>query len=218
MPGEASDDSPLSIAGVLAVRSFTFAPLEPITGMLADRYPRKTLMVVANLFSFVMLTSFIVLGLLDSLLSIYVLAMLLPSNMPWSEEEPGVSFWDWFAKVFSLRDSWELWYFMVGSTGFLDVPLVQEHEYVTAYPTKANSHPLMKHPHGVDERHGLRAQLLQQGAHLLAEQGGLCLREVAMLEELGEVALHVVEREQGAHLGHEAMQRLASGHGGEARR
>ena len=75
----------------------------------------------------------------------YVLAMLLPSNMPWSEEEPGVSFWDWFAKVFSPDDSWELW-------GFLDVdvPLVQEHEYVTAYPTKANSHPLMKHQNGFD--------------------------------------------------------------------
>ena len=82
----------------------------------------------------------------------YVLAMLLPSNMPWSEEEPGVSFWDWFARVFSPHDSWELWHFMVGSTGFLDVPLVQEHEYVTAYPTKANSHPLMKHQNGFDER------------------------------------------------------------------
>ena len=64
----------------------------------------------------------------------YVLAMLLPSNMPWSEEEPGVSFWDWFAKVFSPDDSWELWGFLDG-----DVPLVQEQEYVTAYPTKANS-------------------------------------------------------------------------------
>ena len=52
----------------------------------------------------------------------------------------------------------------------------------------------------VNECDGLRAQLLQQGAHLLAEQGGLCLREVAMLEELCEVTLHVEEREEGAHL------------------
>ena len=36
----------------------------------------------------------------------------------------------------------------------------------------------------VNECDGLRAQLLQQGAHLLAEQGSLCLREVAVLEEL----------------------------------
>ena len=77
LAGEASDDSPLAIAGVLAVRSFTFVPLEPITGMLADRYPRKTLMVIANIFSFFTLTSFILLGLLDSLLSVYVLATLL---------------------------------------------------------------------------------------------------------------------------------------------
>ena len=51
LAGEASDNSPLAIAGVLAVRSFT-SPLEPITGMLADRFPRKTLMVLANIFSF----------------------------------------------------------------------------------------------------------------------------------------------------------------------
>ena len=31
--------------------------------MLADRFPRKTLMVLANIFSFLMLTSFILLGL-----------------------------------------------------------------------------------------------------------------------------------------------------------
>ena len=39
--GEVSGDSPLAIAGVLAVRSLTHAPLEPFTGMLADRYSRK---------------------------------------------------------------------------------------------------------------------------------------------------------------------------------
>ena len=48
LAGDATDNSPLAIAGVLAVRSFTFAPLEPITGMLADRYPRKYLMIIAN--------------------------------------------------------------------------------------------------------------------------------------------------------------------------
>ena len=38
LAAEATDNSPLAIAGVLAVRSFTFAPMEPVTGMLADRY------------------------------------------------------------------------------------------------------------------------------------------------------------------------------------
>ena len=52
LAGEASDNSPLAIAGVLATRSFTFAPLEPLTGMLADRYPRKWLMVLGNVWSF----------------------------------------------------------------------------------------------------------------------------------------------------------------------
>ena len=70
----------------------------------------------------------------------YVLAMLLPFNMPWSEEEQGVSFWNWVERVFSRDDSWELWCFMGDATG-----LLQQDEYVTAYPTEANSHPLMKH-------------------------------------------------------------------------
>ena len=77
LAGEASDNSPLAIAGVLAVRSFTFAPLEPITGMLADRFPRKTLMVIANVFSFVVLVAFIQSGMVGSLFSVYLLAMLL---------------------------------------------------------------------------------------------------------------------------------------------
>ena len=77
LAAEATDDSPLAIAGVLAVRSFTFAPMEPFTGMLADRYSRKTLMLVSNVLSFVILGSFILFDVLDELLSVYLLAMLL---------------------------------------------------------------------------------------------------------------------------------------------
>ncbi len=77
LAAEATDDSPLAIAGVLAVRSFTFAPMEPFTGMLADRYSRKTLMLVSNVLSFVILSSFILLDLLGELYSVYLLAVLL---------------------------------------------------------------------------------------------------------------------------------------------
>ena len=77
LAAEATDDSPLAIAGVLAVRSFTFAPMEPFTGMLADRYSRKTLMLVSNLLSFAVLGSFILLDLLGELFSVYLLAILL---------------------------------------------------------------------------------------------------------------------------------------------
>ena len=77
----------------------------------------------------------------------YVLAMLLPFNMPWSEEEEGVPFWNWFERVFSRDDSWDLWNFMGDATD-----LLQQNEYVTAYPTKANSHPLMKHETGFDAK------------------------------------------------------------------
>ena len=77
LAGQETDQSPLAISGVIAVRSLTFAPLEPITGYLADRFSRKNLMVVSNIFSFVTLTSFILLDLLDSLFSVYILTMLL---------------------------------------------------------------------------------------------------------------------------------------------
>ena len=75
LAGEASDNSPLAIAGVLATRSFTFAPLEPLTGMLADRYPRKWLMVLGNVWSFTILVTALSLGALDSLTSVYLLGM-----------------------------------------------------------------------------------------------------------------------------------------------
>ena len=74
----------------------------------------------------------------------YVLAMMLPSKMPWSESDQGESFWSWADNVFSPDDSWRLWCFMREATGS------QQDEYVTAYPTKANSHPLMKHQKGFD--------------------------------------------------------------------
>ena len=75
--GEVSDDSPLAIAGVLAVRSLTHAPLEPLTGMLADRYSRKGLMVLANGGSFVILVGFLTFDLLGSLWSVYALTSVL---------------------------------------------------------------------------------------------------------------------------------------------
>ena len=77
LAGEASGGSPLAIAGVLAARSFTFAPCEPLVGAAADRYSRRHLMVIANAFSFVVLISFLYLELLDDLLFVYLLASLL---------------------------------------------------------------------------------------------------------------------------------------------
>ena len=74
---EVSGDSPLAIAGVLAVRSLTHTPLEPFTGMLADRYSRKGLMVIANGGSFVILVSFLSFDLLGNLWSVYALTSML---------------------------------------------------------------------------------------------------------------------------------------------
>ena len=77
LTGEATDNSPLAIAGVLAVRSFTFAPLEPITGMLADRYSRRGLMIASSIFSFLVLATALTLDVIGDLGSIYILAMAL---------------------------------------------------------------------------------------------------------------------------------------------
>ena len=77
MAGQATDNSPLAIAGVLAARSFSLALATPFTGMLADRYSRKGLMVGANVASFVVLVVVLGFDLLESLTSVYALAVVM---------------------------------------------------------------------------------------------------------------------------------------------
>ena len=77
LAGEATGNSPLAIAGVLAARSFSLALVNPFTGMLADRYSRKGLMLSANVASFVVLVAVLFFGLLESLTSVYVVAVVM---------------------------------------------------------------------------------------------------------------------------------------------
>ena len=79
LAGEASDDSPLAIAGVLASRSFSLALFTPFTGMLADRFSRRGLMVLANVLSFGILIVVLLTGVLEDygLLSVYGLAVVI---------------------------------------------------------------------------------------------------------------------------------------------
>ena len=70
LAGDATDNSPLAIAGVLAVRSFTFSQSEPITGRSSDRDTRKDFFITATLFSFCVRLSFILTGGLDNLFSV----------------------------------------------------------------------------------------------------------------------------------------------------
>jgi len=77
LAGEATDNSPLAIAGVLGARSFSLALVNPFTGMLADRYSRKGLMLSANVASLVVLVAVLFFGLLESLTSVYVVAVVM---------------------------------------------------------------------------------------------------------------------------------------------
>ena len=77
LAGEATDNSPLAIAGVLASRSFSLAAFTPFSGMLADRYSRRGLMILANLSSLFVLIAVLLFDLLDSLTSVYVLAVVM---------------------------------------------------------------------------------------------------------------------------------------------
>ena len=77
LAGEASDGSPLAIAGVLASRSFSLALFTPFTGMLADRFSRRGLMVLANVLSFGILIVVLLTGVLDGLVSVYALAVVI---------------------------------------------------------------------------------------------------------------------------------------------
>ena len=77
LAGEASDNSPLAIAGVLATRSFSLAAMTPFTGMLADRYSRKGLMICSDLAAFLVLLIVLQFDLLNNLSSVYFLAVTM---------------------------------------------------------------------------------------------------------------------------------------------
>ena len=77
LAGEASDNSPLAIAGVLATRSFSLAAVTPFTGMLADRYSRKGLMITSDLAACIVLGIVLQFDLLNSLSSVYFLAVAM---------------------------------------------------------------------------------------------------------------------------------------------
>tara|TARA_B000000475_G_scaffold249146_1_gene224598 strand:+ start:2060 stop:3328 length:1269 start_codon:yes stop_codon:yes gene_type:complete len=77
LAGEASDNSPLAIAGVLATRSFSLAAVTPFTGMLADRYSRKGLMITSDLAACVILVIVLQFDLLNNLSSVYFLAVAM---------------------------------------------------------------------------------------------------------------------------------------------
>ena len=77
LAGEASDNSPLAIAGVLATRSFSLAAVTPFTGMLADRYSRKGLMITSDLAACIVLGIVLQFNLLNSLSSVYLLAVAM---------------------------------------------------------------------------------------------------------------------------------------------
>ena len=77
LAGESSDNSPLAIAGVLATRSFSLAAMTPFTGMLADRYSRKGLMICSDLAAFLVLFIVLQFDLLNNLSSVYFLAIAM---------------------------------------------------------------------------------------------------------------------------------------------
>ena len=77
LAGEASDNSPLAIAGVLATRSFSLAALTPFTGMLADRYSRKGLMITSDIAACIVLAIVLQFNLLNNLSSVYFLAVAM---------------------------------------------------------------------------------------------------------------------------------------------
>jgi MFS family permease len=77
LAGEASDNSPLAIAGVLATRSFSLAAMTPFTGMLADRYSRKGLMICSDLVACLVLLIVLQFDLLNNLSSVYFLAVTM---------------------------------------------------------------------------------------------------------------------------------------------
>lgn len=72
-----SDGSPLAIAMVLVFRMLGIALTDPFTGMLADRFSRKKLLIVANLSATVVILFSVNFELLNNLTNLYIFAFLL---------------------------------------------------------------------------------------------------------------------------------------------
>ncbi|MBT4802168.1 MAG: MFS transporter [Euryarchaeota archaeon] len=77
LAGEATDNSPLAIGGILVTRSFGMALCDPFSGMFADRYSRKGLMMLSNFISLFALVTVVSLDLLNNLFSYYLLALVM---------------------------------------------------------------------------------------------------------------------------------------------
>ena len=69
--------SELALGGILALRMLAFAVPQPFTGMLADMYNRKKLMIIANLLSALVALGLIFVNHSDQLILLYVLVFLL---------------------------------------------------------------------------------------------------------------------------------------------
>tara|TARA_B100000029_G_scaffold83628_1_gene74494 strand:+ start:3004 stop:4275 length:1272 start_codon:yes stop_codon:yes gene_type:complete len=74
LSADQSDNSPLAIAAVLIFRMLGLALIEPFTGLLADRFSRRKLMLLSNFLSLIILLGFVQFKLLDSLMMVYVMA------------------------------------------------------------------------------------------------------------------------------------------------
>lgn len=77
LSGEQSDNSPLAIAAVIIFRMLGMAAVEPFTGLLADRYSRRKLMILSNALSLGILLIFVQFSLLNSLTMVYVMAFAM---------------------------------------------------------------------------------------------------------------------------------------------
>ncbi len=77
LAGEQSDGSPLAIAAVIIFRMLGMAIVEPFTGLLADRFSRKKLMILSNFISLSILLIFVYFDLLNSLIMVYIMAFAI---------------------------------------------------------------------------------------------------------------------------------------------
>ena len=69
--------SELALGGILALRMLAFAVPQPFTGMLADMYNRKKIMIIANLLSALVALGLIFVNDSNQLILLYVLVFLL---------------------------------------------------------------------------------------------------------------------------------------------
>jgi hypothetical protein len=95
---------------------------------------------------------------------------------------------------------------------FLLCPLIESLVDTTVVATQRRSELSVAEVHRIHQRHGVHTQLAKESAYLLSKHAQVFAGEIAALDELASVLLHVVECEEITYILQHCVQRATRGY------